>query len=368
MRYAAGLAALALPLTLALAGADDPAAARQELAPRLVTFSKGSLPLPEALAELTAGTGNTVADQRRHKTAPAVALPGGPTAFWPALDAIGRASGIGVSPYLADEGVGLVDAPYRPVPTAYAGIFRIAARRVAVTREEETQTRHCQLALDVAWEPRFRPFYVDLKTVTLTFAPDAANKVIRAAVPGRGSVAVAGRSAVELDVATVAPDRTCPRIAAIDGTVWAVGPSKMLTFTFGKLAVLPAGAKAPAAPPAAVQDGVTVTIAAIRRQSAALLVKVMIENPKGGPAFESFQSGAWLENNRIALQAGQRTLAPTGSQETIRGRRAEIVYEFAASERQPLPAMLDGWTLRYETPGRIVELQAPFVLKDLPLP
>ena len=46
-----------------------------------------------------------------------------------ALDAIGQASGIGFSPYLADGGVALVDSPYRRVPVHYAGLFRIAARR-----------------------------------------------------------------------------------------------------------------------------------------------------------------------------------------------------------------------------------------------
>jgi hypothetical protein len=356
-------------MAVAVTGEDDPeAAARKELAPRSVTFSKRMLPLQDALAELARATGNRVGDTRRQKTNPMVPLPAGATSFWPALDAIGKASGIGFSPYLAEAGVALTDTPYRPVPTAYAGIFRVAARRRGVNLDEETQTRHCQVALDIAWEPRFRPFYLDLRQVKLTFAPDAKKKVLEDKAAGRGAVHVAGRSAIELEGLSAAPDRTCPKIASLQATLWAVGPSKMLTFTFNKLGVQKPGEK-PSVPLQAIQEGVTVRIMSIRRQADVLLVKVDIENPKGSPGFESHQS--WLDNNRIVLRqdaGNKRALVPTGSQENLKGRRAEVTYEFAESGGQPLPATLDGWSLRYETPGRIVELTAPFTLTELVLP
>ncbi len=184
----------------------------------------------------------------------------------------------------------------------------------------------------------------------------------------RGPVATAGRGAIELDVLAAAPDRTCPRIAVLEGTLWAVGPSKMLSFRFAKLVVAKPGVKAELAQ--AVQEGVTVTIGPIRRQADAVLVTVAIENPRGSPGFESHQS--WLENNRIVLFHGtgakKSSLAPTGTREEMRGNGARVVYEFAESPEQRLPDSLDGWTLAYETPGRIVELTAPFTLKELPLP
>ena len=45
-----------------------------------------------------------------------------------------------------------------------------------------------------------------------------------------------------------------------------------------------------------------------------------------------------------------------------------MAADSAGLAAQPLPATLDGWTLRYETPARIVELTAPFTFKDLALP
>lgn len=371
MRTLTSLLGIALCAGLAFAASfvsgDDPqAAGRKALAPRPVAFSKPMLSLQEALAELTKGTGNTVGDQRRDKTRPEIALPAAPTTFWPALDALGKASGIGFSTNLADGGVALVDAPYRPVPTAYGGIFRVALRRLAVVRDEETATRQCQLALDVAWEPRFQPFYLDLKELKITFAADAKKQVVEDRIVGRGPAHVAGRGAIELDVLTAAPDRTSPQIDALRGTLWAVGPSSMLTFSFDKLALLKPGQKP--APAVQTQDGVTVKIASIRRNGAALVIKVQIENPKGWPYFESHQS--WLDNNRIVLahKDKKRLLTSTGRQEDFKGSGAEVEYEFAESANQPLPATLDGWTLRYETPGAIVELTAPFAFKGIALP
>jgi hypothetical protein len=353
-----------------LAGQDGPqAAALKELAPRPVSFAKPALPLADAMTALTAQTGNALADQRRQKSNPTIQLPAGPIGFWPALDAVGKTSGIGFSPYALDGGVALVDTPYRAVPVAYAGLFRVAERRVAVSRDAETLAHHCHVALDVAWEPRFRPFYVDVRQVKVTYAPDAENKALTEEVPARGPVSAAGRAAIEVDLQAHAPHRSCSKITLLEGVVWAVGPSKMLTFRFPKIAVAKPGAKsAPIAP--ATTEGVTVTVAQLRRQPEALLVTVLIENPKGSPGFESHQS--WLENNRIMLYRGagakKLSLIPTGNREEMRGNGARVVYEFAESGEQRLPDTLDGWTLEYETPGRIVELTAPFTLKDLALP
>jgi hypothetical protein len=355
-----------LALAASFAGDDDPqSAAGKALAPRPVTFSKPALRLQDALAELTKATGNAVADQRRQPTHPEIPLPAGATTFWPALDAIGKASGFGV--HLADGGVALTDAPYRPLATAYGGLFRVAVRRVALVRDEETQTRHCKLSLDVAWEPRFQPFYLDIKKLHVTFAPDAKKQMLEDTVLGRGPAHVAGRSAIDLDVQTAAPHRSCPKIASLEGTLWTVGPSKMLPFAFGKLVVQKPGQKP--VPQTQTQEEVAVTLASIRRTGDTLLVKIQIDNPKGGPSFDSYQS--WLDNNRIVLvQEGkkQRSLAGTRSGDRVDARRAKVEYEFTESAAQPLPASLGGWTLRYETPARIVELTTPFAFKDLALP
>jgi hypothetical protein len=364
MRTLTATLAAASVLTVAFAGDSSPAT-RKELAPRTVRFSKPQLPLEQALTELTAQSGNSVADQRRVKTNPTVAVPAEPTTFWPALDAIAQAAGIGFSPYIADGGVAMIDSAHRRVPTAHIGLFRVAVRRIAVSRDEETQTHHCQLAVEVAWEPRFRPFYVELRQMKLTFAPDANQKQLQTKVRAGGAVSVAGRSAIELDVLSPAPERSSPRLATFDGMIWAVGPTRMLAFRFDKLAI---GAKQSLPP--ATQEDVKVAVTSIRRVSEALLVTVEIENPKETPAFDSHQS--WVDNNRLLLFRGtdnkKQVFTAITSNVAAQATRARITYAFAESAELPLPKTLDGWTLQYETPARIVELTVPFTLKDLPLP
>jgi hypothetical protein len=369
MRRFAAFLAVAVTVAATYAAQDDPPkAAPKELAPRPVVFSKPTLPLQQALAELAAQTGNPVTDLRRQKTNPTLAVPTGAMTFWPALDAIAKASGIAYSTYVNEGGVALTDTPYRVTPAAYSGLFRIALRRTSVSLDEETQTHHLHLAFDIAWEPRFRPFYIDLRQAQLTFAPDADKKQAQDTVRTRSPVPVAGRTAVEIETTAAAPKRSCPAIAALEGKLWAIGPSKMLAFRFGKLAIQKPGSKGPAAPPA-TQEDVTVTLAAIRRQADALLVTVEIENPKGGPVFDTHQS--WLDNNRIVLANGlgaRKWTVTAPERDEMRGNRAKLVYAFVESAEQRLPNSLDGWTLTYETPGRIVELMAPFTLKDLALP
>jgi hypothetical protein len=360
---------LPLVLAFALAQSGPQPPPTKELLPRPVTFSKAALPLQQALEEIAQQTGNTISDQRGQRTSPVVKLPAGPVLFWPAIDAIGKATGVGFSPFLGEGEIGLTTAPYRSVPHAYSGLFRISQRRVALTLDEETQAHHCRLALDIAWEPRFRPFYVDLRQLKLIFAPDAKGQNRQETLPAHGPVGAAGRCAVELDVLTGAPDRSSPRIASVDGVIWAAGPSKMLTFEFAKLTIQKAIDKGPAVP-AATQEGVTVTITSLRRQTDALLVTVEIENPKSAVNFDTHQT--WLTHNRIALRqrlgGKERVVEGTSIRETMRGTRATVEYEFPDTPERPLPKTLDGWTLSYVTSGRIVELTAPFTLRDLALP
>ncbi len=76
-----------------------------------------------------------------------------PAPFGKTLDSIGKDTGIAFSAYQPDGGVALVDKPYRELKTHYSGPFRFAVKRVAVSRDDETQAHTCQVTLDAAWEP-----------------------------------------------------------------------------------------------------------------------------------------------------------------------------------------------------------------------
>ena len=102
--------------------------------PRTFTLKTAAMPLSKALDELRAKSGNAVVDRRHARTDPKITVDLVNTTFWPALDAIAKAAQCGVSTYQPDWHVALVDAPPRPVPTFYQGIFRIVAKRITVAQ------------------------------------------------------------------------------------------------------------------------------------------------------------------------------------------------------------------------------------------
>ncbi len=143
----------------------------------------------------------------------------------------------------------------------------------------------------------------------------------------------------------------------------------MLDFTFPKLAPITPDQK----PIEQTQDGVTVKLTQLVAGRERWSIDVLIENPPGGPTFESYQS--WLDNNKIALvrdENGKKVVwAPDATEEQQLGQvtaeRAKIRYHFPI-ESGKRPGSLADWTLQYRTPGRIVQIEAPFEFRDVPLP
>jgi hypothetical protein len=242
---------------------------------------------------------------------------------------------------------------------SHDGIVRTALKQTQVVRDEATGVSTCVLVLDVAWEPRFQPFYLGVGTATATFAADAKGKALKGEVPGRGQLPVAGRSAQEVELRFEAPPRSSPGIATLEGSFLFLGPSKMLTVM---LPELKAGA-------AQVQEEVEVRVIGVRESLERWLVDVEIRNPGGTPEFESFQS--WLDNNLVQLVQGppqkQAVWRPEPNEAVVleTPQRAVIQYAFADPAGKGMPA---DWALVVRTPGRIVQLNVPYSFKDVALP
>jgi hypothetical protein len=354
-------ALLFLPVWAEGGEAEAVARTKKELLPRLCTLKAEALPIDEALTKLFELTGNRVVDRRQQKTPAAVKIDEQGAGFWQALDALARAAGCAISTYQADGKIALVDGPVRPRDTIYQGIFRIVAKRVNVSRDDDAGTHVCTITLEIAWEPRYEPLYLEVGPVEAIFAADAKGLELKAQAPGQGKYNVAGRNALEVDIHLPAPARSSAKIKSLAGQFQLTGPGKMLTFAFAKL-------------PAAeenLQEGVKVSVSNLKTASKRWSMDVHIENPPG-PLFESYQS--WLGNNRIALEktsGSERQVwqpRPGDSLEIKRtATQAIINYNFhvAAGEHPGSPA---DWKLTYRTPGRIVDLEVPFAFKDIPLP
>jgi hypothetical protein len=363
MRAGAAFSLLAL-LTISLAGGDSNSAAKiaqaqKELEPRLLTLPPQPITAAQFLAQLEKQTGNAVVDRRTGKHDQPLALEFDKVPFWQALDQFAARAGCGYTAYGNDGGVALVDTARRYQFVSYHGITRTAIKRRAVAQDSDTDAATCTIHLDVAWEPRFQPFYLGVGPATVNYVPRGVAKELKAQAPGRGQLSVAGRSAVEVELHLPAPPRQSPAIASLEGSIKFIGPSKMLTFRFADIktnAVLE-------------QQEVSVRLTKVKEGLDRLLIDVQIDNPEGTPVFETYQT--WLDNNRISLvkgDGGKRHMWSPEPNETVlveTNRRAVVQYAFAVTKSK---GKLADWTLVYRTPGRIVEMTVPYRFKDVPLP
>jgi len=329
--------------------------------------------LSAALSELHKQTGNTVVDRRLTKGDARLTFARltGPVTFWPALDEIARQLDARVSPYQQDDAIALIDGPYRAVSVSYHGLFRTVVKRVLLTQDEDTANHTCAVHLETAWEPWFQPFYVAVGPSVAGFSGDDEGRALQVKVPGRGQMGVAGRTAVEVELRMPAPKRSAARIESLKGALQVIGPTKMLTFTFDSLRPI----KQVGAALRLEQEDVRVSLTRITVQPERWTFDVAIQNPPGGPQFESYQS--WLDNNRIYLERGQgperKLFLPQPADEeqlgNVTAAHAALRYHFTNRNRtQGPPGKLEDWRLVYRTPGRIVELAVPFAFKELRLP
>jgi hypothetical protein len=187
----------------------------------------------------------------------------------------------------------------------------------------------------------------------------------RVEMSGQGKQELTGAGGATVTYRFQAPaQRAFDRIAALEGTLSVVGPTRMLAFSFDKLAPLGDGA----APRKETQDKVTVALKRVSAGPDRWSFTVQIDNAPGVPVFESYQS--WLGNNETKLVRGKEEWkADPDNMEILEesAQRAVVRYHFIDAKRIAA-AKLGDWALVTTTPQRIVALRVRFMLKNLELP
>ncbi len=329
------------------------------------------MPLSEAVKALEKQTGNTIADRRKNlRDNPKLKLDLKDATFWQALDDITAASNCSYSLYEDDGVLALVDGPPRKHNAAYAGICRLAVKRVSLVRFDETGLRYCNVVTELAWEPRFQPIYVDIGAVDAAFTVMGKPHLIKIVGPGKTTVEKGIAMEVE-EIRLPDPPRAASAIDSLSVEFKLTGPAKMLTFRLADL-------KAVKEPVQQIQDDVKVTFKPLLPQSRERWsFNVTVFNPPGSQRFESHEFRDWLVHNRIYLEKveGGKTITiphkPEEEQPANRDdpapyafKRAAIRYDFTGE----MPAKTAGWSLVYRTPGRIVDVPLKFTLTNIVLP
>jgi hypothetical protein len=258
------------------------------------------------------------------------------------------------------------------VPTSYSGLIRVTVKKIdsSLHLDAGPPPAHvCVVHLEVAWEPRFHPMFIETQPTSLV-AQDDQKRNLDVPEGGQGRAFIRGGCATEVDVRLPAPPRTATALALLKGRLAVIGPSKMLNFTFDKLKQDDESRKQ-------TQDGVTVTLTEVKatgeEDDRIWTLGVQVEYPEGGPQFESFQST--LVNNEVYLEKDKgetkERFKPNVGTDTnqLSDTKSLIHYRFRdlPDQKQRIGNIGD-WKLVYQTPGRIVEVPIPFEFKDVPLP
>jgi hypothetical protein len=329
-----------------------------EIKAKLVTI-QDSLSLEKALAELGRQTDNKVEDRRSKKDDTRIGLDINKLPFWQALDLIAREADARIDFYQKDGVLALVDGPYREENVSYSGIFRVEAKSVSAKRDLTADAHFYEVALEVAWEPKFTPFFLEPRPDSLTIQDDKKHDILPAPQP-TGRVPVEGRVA-NIDLRLPAVARSSNTLALLKGKLALLGPSEWLTFTFDDLKTAEQTKK-----------GVTVKLSKVNLTPDLWTLEMTLDYPANGPNFESFES--WLVYNETYLvkkDDPNQKVANNGGYETgnSSGTRASISYHWADDPGKKFSrGKPDDWKVEYRTPGQFVEVPVPFEFKDLPLP
>lgn len=347
---------------------------QKELSPRRCTIQNPAIRLKEALAELAKQTGLTVEDKRtnaENDDGPLLKLDLQKAPFWQAVDAIAKEADLRINLYHNSGHVAVVDGPYVVQPVSYQGVFRVTLKRLIVGQELDTDRHYLLANVEIAWEPRLRPLFLESQP-DATVAVDDQGNPLRNQDTQSGRFAVNRPAAVETQLRLEAPRRAAPKLASLKGVFGVVTPSKNLTFTFDRLEP-PGGAKgkgaAEARGPSQTVEGVTAEVRVVNRESDRWSIGIVLEYPAETADFESFES--WLVNNEIYLErkADQKHFPATGGYEIDQAgnRKAAVVYHFVEENDLTL-GKPEEWRLVYRTPGPITKVPVEFEFKDVPLP
>ena len=332
-------------------------------APRLATLHGNYYPLKTALADLDQQTTNLVADQMGDPDPVFNLKPGleGVT-FWQALDAIAEKAGGRVDLHPREGGIALTKRPagWKPPLVSHSGLFRITLNALTSKLDLESDARACTASVEVAWEPHLLPLLLETRPRSLKVQDDAG-KAVPVGAATSSLAPVDGRTSLSFDVALPSVERGVKKLSLVEGELYAVAPTKMLTFSFDALTAAPGDARLQQ-----TQEEVECRVARVVEEDDRWSVAIELEYPEGNVHLDSYQS--WVVNNEIYLEGKDGDRLPSSSYllEGSTPRHATLTYHFTDKER--MKRGLGVWKLVYRTPALVVKVPIQFSFRDVPLP
>ena len=303
--------------------------------PSLVTLHGNALPLSKVLAALEEQSGNKIVRKGfgQQESDPALKVDFNKTPFWQALDQVLDQAGLTVYPFAEQRAVCVVPRSAGQLPrlgrACYSGPFRCEPIQVLAQRDLRDPTGNSlRVKLEVSWEPRLRPIGLKQRLRDLQATDDNGKSLPVENEEAELEVPASGRNiAVELLLPWKLPPRNVREIARLKGTLLAMIPGRIETFSFENLLVAKHVEKRIA--------GVTVTLDRVEKNGDLWQVSMRVRFDQPGDALESHR--AWILENEAYLEGpdGKPIPSPEGKWIGARPTKSAWCTDSRWGARQP---------------------------------
>lgn len=324
----------------------------------LVTLS-GKLPLTEALAEITKQTGNKITFERPDAIpSKEVELKADKQPFWEVLDDLMIQGSLRLNTYSSTEGIVLMpDDSALPGPEPhFNGPFQVSVISTQASKQFYGRNDgQLDVSLQVAWEPRLKPIYLELPMSTMKLSVAGSDDLSSSNPEANPEIPVNTEgSAAQIDLQFARPPRSAEKIDKLTGEFIVAVPSEKHKYVFenfgnGKRQSEKFGE-------------VTVTLESARRNGSVFEMRILAEFNAAQGALDSFRG--WILSNRAyLLDAKQNRLENVGfNTYAVSGDSVGVAFLFQLNSDP------NDYTLVYESPGMITRQNVKFELTDIDLP
>lgn len=324
----------------------------------LVTLS-GKMPLSDALAAISKQTGNKVGFERAEATpTKEIELKADKQPFWEVLDDVMIQGSLRLNAYSSTEGLVLMpDDTVLPGPEPhFNGPFQVSVVSTQATKPYYGRSEgQLDVSLQVAWEPRLKPIYIQLPMNKMKLKVSGSDELSSTNPDGNPEIPVNSEgAAAQIDLQFPRPARSVEKIDKLTGEFVVAVPSEKHKYVFenfgnGKRQSEKFGE-------------VTVVLESARRNGSVFEMRILAEFKEAEGALDSFRG--WILNNRaFLLDAKQNRLENVGfNTYAVTSDSVGVAFLFKLNSDP------NDYTLIYESPGLITRQSVKFELTDIDLP
>lgn len=327
-----------------------------------VTLS-GTMQLAEALQQISEQTGNTIRLQGEDAVSGIeVKLDFTHESFWNVIDALLLQGNLRVDTNVyggvARELV-LIPASReirQATPAFSSGPFHVEVSSIQATQVFYSPLNgQLEVFLQVAWEPRFEPVFMQLPMRTIT--AEVSDERLLSAVNPQASPEIRtnyGGCSTQVELQLERPDRSVQSLKKLSGEFVMAVPSARHKFEFQKFGN---GERQ-------VQKygDLSVVLEGARRNGRNYQISLLVQFGDAQGALESFR-GWILANQAYLLDAKRTRVNDIGTESRVAANNAvRVMYLFSVSGNP------DDYTLVYESPASVTKQTVKYELCDIPLP